>query len=54
MLSRYSRVDPDTSEYHKPENAAVVYGSMTHVRIFSGYRMCYLLIDKCCRPANEL
>ena len=32
MLSRYSRVDPDTSEYTKPANPAVVYGSLTFVR----------------------
>ncbi|KAL4888858.1 acyl-CoA dehydrogenase/oxidase C-terminal [Aspergillus ambiguus] len=32
MLSRYCRVDPDTGKYHKPENPAVAYGSMTHAR----------------------
>ncbi|KAL1959813.1 hypothetical protein VTO42DRAFT_958 [Malbranchea cinnamomea] len=32
MLARYSRVNPDTGEYTKPENPAVVYGSLTHVR----------------------
>ncbi|KAF9892105.1 hypothetical protein FE257_002511 [Aspergillus nanangensis] len=32
MLSRYSRVDPETGVYHKPENPAVAYGSMTHAR----------------------
>ncbi|CAL5872466.1 uncharacterized protein PFLUO_LOCUS6730 [Penicillium psychrofluorescens] len=32
MLSRYSWVDPETGKYHKPENPAVVYGSMTHSR----------------------
>lgn len=32
MLSRYSRVNPDTSEYTKPDNPAVVYGSLTFVR----------------------
>ena len=32
MLSRYSRVDPNTSEYTKPDNPAVVYGSLTYVR----------------------
>lgn len=32
MLSRYSRVDPNTSEYTKPANPAVVYGSLTYVR----------------------
>ncbi|OBT71134.1 hypothetical protein VF21_09555 [Pseudogymnoascus sp. 05NY08] len=32
MLSRYSRVDRDTSEYTKPENPAVVYGSLTNAR----------------------
>ena len=32
MLSKYSRVDPNTSEYTKPDNPAVVYGSLTYVR----------------------
>ncbi|KAJ5558582.1 hypothetical protein N7535_008798 [Penicillium sp. DV-2018c] len=32
MLSRYSRVDPETGKYYKPENRAVLYGSMTHAR----------------------
>ena len=32
MLARYSRVDPNTSEYTKPDNPAVVYGSLTYVR----------------------
>ncbi|GAB7354406.1 hypothetical protein MBLNU459_g4900t1 [Dothideomycetes sp. NU459] len=32
MLSRYSRVDPNTSRYTKPANPAVVYGSLTAVR----------------------
>lgn len=32
MLSRYSRVDPQTGRYTKPENSAVVYGSLTAVR----------------------
>ncbi|PGH18681.1 hypothetical protein AJ80_04429 [Polytolypa hystricis UAMH7299] len=32
MLSGYSRVDPDTGAYSKPENPQVVYGTMTAVR----------------------
>lgn len=32
MLSRYSRVDPETCELTKPSNPAVVYGSLTAVR----------------------
>jgi len=32
MLSRYSSVDPDTSIYSKPDQPALVYGSMTYVR----------------------
>ncbi|KAL5363343.1 acyl-CoA dehydrogenase/oxidase C-terminal [Aspergillus floccosus] len=32
MLSRYSSVDPETGRYHRPENPAVAYGSMTHAR----------------------
>ncbi|KJF60106.1 acyl-CoA oxidase [Coccidioides immitis RS] len=32
MLSRYSRVDPETGKYTKPETPEVVYGSLTHVR----------------------
>ena len=32
MLARYSSVDPNTSEYTKPANPAVMYGSMTYVR----------------------
>jgi acyl-CoA oxidase len=32
MLSQYSKVDPDTGRYFKPENPAVVYGSLTFVR----------------------
>jgi acyl-CoA oxidase len=32
MLARYSKVDPDSAEYSKPENPAVVYGSLTYVR----------------------
>lgn len=32
MLSRYSKVDPETGRYSKPENPAVVYGSLTAVR----------------------
>ncbi|EXJ63846.1 hypothetical protein A1O7_00181 [Cladophialophora yegresii CBS 114405] len=32
LLSKYSGVDPDNSTYNKPENPAVVYGSLTFVR----------------------
>lgn len=32
LLSRYSGVDPATGKYIKPENPAVVYGSLTFVR----------------------
>lgn len=32
LLARFSGVDPDTSEYIKPQNAALVYGTMTYVR----------------------
>ena len=32
MLSRYSRVDPFTGAYTKPQNPAVVYGSLTNIR----------------------
>ncbi|KAF4553997.1 Acyl-CoA oxidase-like protein 2 [Elsinoe fawcettii] len=32
MLSRYSKVDPETGKYSKPGNPAVVYGSLTAVR----------------------
>ena len=32
MLSNYSRVEPWNGTYHKPENPAVVYGSLTYVR----------------------
>ena len=32
FLSRHSKVDPITSAYTKPKNAAVVYGSLTFVR----------------------
>lgn len=32
MLSKYSRVDPNTCTYSKPANPAVVYGSLTAVR----------------------
>lgn len=32
MLSRYSRVDPETGKYSKPANPNVVYGSLTHVK----------------------
>lgn len=31
-MSRYSTVDPDTGRYTKPEQPAVVYGSLTAVR----------------------
>lgn len=33
MLARYSYVDPETGKYREPENRAVVYGSLTHVRL---------------------
>lgn len=32
FLSRYSTIDPATGAYSKPENSAVVYGSLTSVR----------------------
>lgn len=32
MLARYQRVDPYTGAYTRPENPAVVYGSLTFVR----------------------
>jgi acyl-CoA oxidase len=32
LLSRYSMVDKNTGEFFQPENAAVVYGSLTYVR----------------------
>ncbi|RMD39579.1 hypothetical protein DV735_g5540, partial [Chaetothyriales sp. CBS 134920] len=32
LLSRYSGVDPDSGVYIKPQNPAVVYGSLTFVR----------------------
>jgi len=32
MLSRYSRIDPNTCTYNKPANSAVIYGSLTAVR----------------------
>lgn len=32
MLSRYSSVDPQTGIYTKPEQPALVYGSLTYVR----------------------
>lgn len=32
MLSRYSSVDPNTGIYTKPEQPALVYGSLTYVR----------------------
>jgi acyl-CoA oxidase len=32
LLSRYSKVDKDTGTYTKPQNSAVVYGSLTYVR----------------------
>jgi acyl-CoA oxidase len=32
LLSRYSKVDPNTGEYSQPSNPAVVYGSLTFVR----------------------
>lgn len=32
MLSRFSRVNPDTSEYTRPPTPALVYGTLTYVR----------------------
>ncbi|KAK3175653.1 hypothetical protein K4F52_010088 [Lecanicillium sp. MT-2017a] len=32
MLARFSSVDPETSKYRPPQNAALVYGTMTYVR----------------------
>lgn len=32
LLARFSGVDPNTSKYKKPENPALVYGTMTYVR----------------------
>ncbi|OCT53231.1 Peroxisomal acyl-coenzyme A oxidase 1 [Cladophialophora carrionii] len=32
LLSKYSGVDPENGTYNKPENPAVVYGSLTFVR----------------------
>lgn len=32
LLSKYSGVNPETGAYIRPENAAVVYGSLTYVR----------------------
>lgn len=32
MLSRFSRVDPNTSEYTRPPTPALVYGTLTYVR----------------------
>lgn len=32
MLSRFSGVDPETGKYKPPQNAALVYGTMTYVR----------------------
>jgi acyl-CoA oxidase len=32
MLARYSKVDPATSKYIRPRNAALLYGTMTWVR----------------------
>ncbi|CAG8908450.1 unnamed protein product [Penicillium egyptiacum] len=32
MLSRYSKVDPKTGTYTKPEQPALIYGSLTYVR----------------------
>ncbi|KAL4744305.1 hypothetical protein BDW72DRAFT_209114 [Aspergillus terricola var. indicus] len=36
---RYSRVDPETGKYYKPEDPAVVYGSMTHETHHHGRRL---------------
>ena len=32
FLSRYSKVDPMTGAYTKPQNSAVVYGTLTYIR----------------------
>ncbi len=32
LLARFSGVDPETSKYSPPQNAALVYGTMTYVR----------------------
>lgn len=32
MLARFSRVDPETSQYFKPSTPALVYGTLTYVR----------------------
>ncbi|KAH9815900.1 acyl-CoA dehydrogenase/oxidase C-terminal [Melampsora americana] len=32
LLSRFSRVDPDTGVYAKPQNAKLAYGTMTYIR----------------------
>ncbi|KAI9369542.1 acyl-CoA dehydrogenase/oxidase C-terminal [Aspergillus egyptiacus] len=32
MLSRYSQVDPETGRYIKPEQSALVYGTLTYMR----------------------
>lgn len=32
MLNRFSGVDPETGKYIKPQNAALVYGTMTYIR----------------------
>lgn len=32
MLSRYSKVDPETGRYTKPEQSVVVYGTLTYMR----------------------
>lgn len=32
LLSRFSGVDPDTGKYVKPQNPALVYGTMTYIR----------------------
>lgn len=49
MLSRYSRVDPETGKYHKPENPAVVYGSMTHVGDLSE-----MILGRLARFSNQI
>ena len=32
MLSRFSRIDPNTGKYQKPANPALVYGTLTYIR----------------------
>jgi acyl-CoA oxidase len=32
LLSRFSRVDPHSGQYIKPDNAKLAYGTMTYIR----------------------